>query len=314
MAYKYSGHETFPCRYAWLPKAAAEIAINPFLFSDEDEAMVDLGVGKNMVRSIRFWAEAAQVIKPRKAGGYEITKFAKDVLSCKEKKHEGYDPYLESIETLWLIHWNIATNIDFRIFAWDFFINRWQQSELSTSNSIHALKRETTNLNHQLSDINLSQQYDIFIHSYFPTRSKKGEVKEDNLDCPLTELEFLKQVGITHSSGNSAKSETVYSFNREPKNEISPALFSYCLNDYWESWHKTESMLNFNSIVNGHNSPGQVFKLPEEDMRARCESLNSDTAGFFEFKESSLQSIISRKNPSKEYGLSNVYKVEVTNE
>lgn len=311
MAFKFSGHETFPCRYAWLPKAATEIQKNPSLFSDEDAAMVALGVGKNMVRSIRFWAEAAKVIQQKKNGEFEITPFAKDIFHGKDKNHEGYDPYLESIETLWLIHWNIATNPNFRIFAWDFFINKWQQPELSASNSIHALKREAMNLNHQISDINLSQQYEIFIHSYFPTRSKKGEVREDNLDCPLTELEFLKQVGITHSSGNSARSETVYSFSREPKNEISPALFSYCLNDYWESWHKNESTLNFDSIVNGHNSPGQVFKLPEVDVRARCEAIHSDTDGFFEFKESSLQSVISRDNTTKEYKLSSVYKVKV---
>ncbi len=31
----------------------------PDLFADEQQAMVDLGVGKNMVRAIRFWAQAS---------------------------------------------------------------------------------------------------------------------------------------------------------------------------------------------------------------------------------------------------------------
>jgi hypothetical protein len=52
--YKFSGHETFPCRYAWLPKAVDTVNNNPAIFSDEDEAMIKLGVGKNMVRAIRF--------------------------------------------------------------------------------------------------------------------------------------------------------------------------------------------------------------------------------------------------------------------
>jgi len=42
--YKYSGHETFPCRYAWLPKAVEAVAENPSIFKDEDNAMVTLGV------------------------------------------------------------------------------------------------------------------------------------------------------------------------------------------------------------------------------------------------------------------------------
>ena len=68
--YRISGHESFPCRYTWLPKAVRGLEDNPRLFSDEDQAMVDLGLGKNMVRSARFWAQAAGMIAPvsRSAG------------------------------------------------------------------------------------------------------------------------------------------------------------------------------------------------------------------------------------------------------
>ena len=55
-AYRISGHESFPCRYTWLPKAVQGLAHDVKLFGDEDQAMVTLGVGKNMVRSIRFSA------------------------------------------------------------------------------------------------------------------------------------------------------------------------------------------------------------------------------------------------------------------
>ena len=65
MNYRYSGHETFPCRYTWLPKAVRGLTTNGQLFSDEDAAMVALGVGKNMVRSIRFWADAAEIASNR---------------------------------------------------------------------------------------------------------------------------------------------------------------------------------------------------------------------------------------------------------
>jgi hypothetical protein len=61
--YRISGHETFPCRYTWLPKAVRGLSKNPQLFSNEDQAMVDLGVGKNMVRAIRYWARAAGLVE-----------------------------------------------------------------------------------------------------------------------------------------------------------------------------------------------------------------------------------------------------------
>jgi hypothetical protein len=77
MPMKFSGHETFACRYAWLPKALQAIQSDPRVFADDDEAIVELGVGKNMVRSIRFWVEASGMAKPAQQG-LEPTKLRVD--------------------------------------------------------------------------------------------------------------------------------------------------------------------------------------------------------------------------------------------
>ena len=100
MPYRISGHESFPCRYAWLPKAVKWVEANPNLFTDEQQGMVDLGVGKNMVRAIRFWAQAAGVIETAGKGvGHRVAAFGHAILGS-----EGADPFLEDIRTLWLIH------------------------------------------------------------------------------------------------------------------------------------------------------------------------------------------------------------------
>ena len=67
--------------------------------------MVRLGLGKNMVRSVRFWSQAAGVTTPaRKGAGHTLSHFGTAVLG-----NRGYDPFLEDIRTLWLIHWNLST-------------------------------------------------------------------------------------------------------------------------------------------------------------------------------------------------------------
>jgi hypothetical protein len=61
---KFSGHESFQCRNLWLKKGY------DFLTQPEDKrknfnddlAVIDLGVGKNMVSSIRFWMKAFGII------------------------------------------------------------------------------------------------------------------------------------------------------------------------------------------------------------------------------------------------------------
>ncbi len=51
---KFAGHETFTLRYGWLKKAVDATQERQDLFL-QDDALVTLGVGKIMVRSIRHW-------------------------------------------------------------------------------------------------------------------------------------------------------------------------------------------------------------------------------------------------------------------
>src|SRR5258708_36509680 len=75
--YRISGHESFTCRYTWLPKVVRHLKDDERLFGNEEKAMVQLGVGKNMVRSIHFWAQSADiVISKGKEAGYRLTPFA----------------------------------------------------------------------------------------------------------------------------------------------------------------------------------------------------------------------------------------------
>ena len=66
MKQKFTGHDTFPLRYGWLYKAVNHLNNNnKLLASSEDDSrktIVELGVGKNMVNAIRYWAECASVI------------------------------------------------------------------------------------------------------------------------------------------------------------------------------------------------------------------------------------------------------------
>ena len=57
--YTFSGHESFPCKSLWLKKGYDfVVAGNDF---NSPEAVIGLGVGKNMVASIRFWLKAFRV-------------------------------------------------------------------------------------------------------------------------------------------------------------------------------------------------------------------------------------------------------------
>lgn len=54
--YTFSGHESFPCKSLWLKKGY-DFVVGGNDFNSPD-AVITLGVGKNMVASIRFWLRA----------------------------------------------------------------------------------------------------------------------------------------------------------------------------------------------------------------------------------------------------------------
>jgi hypothetical protein len=263
--------------------------------------MVRLGVGKNMVRAIRFWADAAGVSSHGKDGASVVSRFGSDLLS-----ESGYDPFLEDARTLWLIHWKISTSVE-PLFAWDHLLNSWHRPDFTGSEAVSCLAEEADRIGRKLSRVTLENHFTTFLHTYLPTRTKKGEVLEDNLDCPLVELDLILKVG-ERSAADSNRRETIYAFRTEEKPEISAELFVYCLDDFWKAQHPSESTLTFRDVCVGKGSPGQVFKLPEHAIRQRLEYLENDARGCFSFQESAaLQRVVRRGEVSSSKLLRNVY-------
>ncbi len=121
----FGRHETFILRYSWLTKGFQAIQTNPLVFVD-DNATVELGVGKNMVLSIKYWLQATKLIKPKEGGGYESTNLGEKLFG-----KNGYDEYLEDEGTIWLIHWLLASNPDLAT-GWFWFFNNFHKQEFSS--------------------------------------------------------------------------------------------------------------------------------------------------------------------------------------
>lgn len=281
--FRFTGHETFTFRYPWLPRAVTVIRDQPDLFKDIDKAIVHLGVGKQMASAIRFWVEAAKFVQKTENGEFEVSPLGEKLFG-----DNGHDPYLEDIQTLWLIHWNFSIHPENPIFAWDFLMNNWQEPEIYSSSVIQTFKKESDLQGRNLSLATLKQHFNIFLHTYVPTRGKKAAVLEENLDCPLIELDLIRQIG-ERVTDNNGKREPIYVFNREDKTQLSQPLFLYCLNDYWETYYRNEKSLQFQEIASGHGSPGQVFKLSEVEIRTRLEDLDVSMGDTMSFRESANQ-------------------------
>ena len=94
----FSGHESFSCKSLWLKKGY-DFLVHDYNFNAPD-AVVQLGVGKNMVSSIRFWMRAFMLTSKD-----ELTSIAHYLFN----DQDGADPYIEDLGTLWLLHFLLVT-------------------------------------------------------------------------------------------------------------------------------------------------------------------------------------------------------------
>ena len=281
--FRFGGHQSFALRTAWLPKAAQAILEGEDVFSDPLRGVVRLGLGKNMVESLRVWVEAYG-IATRNEGQWVLTRLGKALLGA-----GGYDRFLEDEQTLWLLHWNIATLRENPFFAWELLINRWSERYFTTSEVMTAFAREAERAVRPLSSVSARQHFDVWLHTYLRGRNGRGE---EGIDSPLSSLGLVTRAGDRETA--QGRREPLFAFDLDPKPTISDALFSYCLHDWWNNVFEFEETVSLPAIAFGHQAPGRVFRMPEGEVLARVMRLAGGRAPRIDLIESFNQYMVRR--------------------
>lgn len=95
MTMKFRAHETFFIRKGWISKGMKAIHNDPNAFiSKERNPMDTLGIGSNMVKSMRFWMQAVGITEEPSRGRRSQT-----FTPLGEKIYQ-HDRYIEEIGTL----------------------------------------------------------------------------------------------------------------------------------------------------------------------------------------------------------------------
>lgn len=268
----FSGHETFPLRQMWLKKAFDAILTNPKGAFSNDDAIVTLGVGKNMVSSIKHWAISCGIIESK--SGSQIP----TMLGEKLFGNNGLDPYCEHYGTSWLAHWHLAglTSIGTRATTWYLAFNHINYQSFSSNQLVDSIQEYLENKSPKIKvSLNtLIRDVEVFLRTY---ATKPTSLVEDAAEPMLAELGLI-QVG----------QNGLYEFRRGPKATLPDNIFLYALIDFWNEHSPGQRTLSFESITYDPGSPGRVFKLDEDSVAERLINLEmltngkyiwSDTAG-----------------------------------
>ena len=270
----FSGHETFPCRYTWLKKGIDAVRGKPTIFAD-DSATITLGVGKNMVRSIHHWCQVTGLIEFGEKDLNNRRRFVPTELGDRTFADDGFDPYLEDAATLWLIHWQLATNAN-RATTWFWAFSVFSQNEFGrdtfTSELINWTERNTRN---RISENSIKRDVDCFLRTYVPSRLTKTTMMEDTFDCPLVELDLI----------SNSPDGKIYRFHRGPKPSLPTEIFAVALSEFWDTYFSENNTLTFANIAYSEKSPGRTFQLDEDTLVEYLEGLENLTDGAFRYDE-----------------------------
>lgn len=258
---RFSGHETFACRFAWLPKAVRLITRDPAALADDERAILELGLGKNMVRALRFWLEAFNVAS-MSGGLWSLLPFGTAVFG-----EDGLDPYIERIETQWLLHWQVSTAVESPLFAWRHILYRRMRPDFTRSELLAEMRTEGERLGYEHSDVTLLQHADVFLHSYVGSLSAASP--EDTLDGPLVDLGLVRRLG--RRRGGADRIEPVFALARIPLTEIGDAVIDYAIASFWQARRVGETMVTFRDLAHGEGSPGATLRLEADELREHLE-------------------------------------------
>lgn len=182
---KFRAHETFYIRKNWLSKGLKYVEGRPNVFTSKTENPMDvLGIGSNMVKSLRYWLVATGLTEESNSNnrrGQYFTAFAELV--------RKYDPYTEELGTLWMLHYNLIKRADIAT-SWFYFFNYFNLSEFTKEDFVNALSNYARLSGVEVPIRSAEDDFNCIVNTYLPrykSSSGKGE-PENNMECPLSEL------------------------------------------------------------------------------------------------------------------------------
>ncbi|MFZ0389102.1 MAG: DUF4007 family protein [Calditrichia bacterium] len=246
--YIFSGHETFHCRHFWLKKGYDFLkADNSF---NEDDAVVKLGVGKNMVTSIRFWLKAFDLVDEEEKPNF----FADYLLN-----DNGKDPFLEDPASLWLLHYRLINKGYSSIYPLMFNDFLKIRNEFTKEHFLNFIKRTFAEKALQQNAVNentVLKDFNVFLKNYLMPENLK-KINEENYMGLFIDLNLVQKLKDTHSGKN-----TWYKIENRDNKKIPAEVILFAMLDQLNG----STTVQINKLLNEKNHIGLIFVLSSNSL------------------------------------------------
>jgi hypothetical protein len=219
--YKFSGHETFQCRHFWLKKGY------DFLSSKKDfktnDALVELGVGKNMVSSMSYWLKAFQIADAQN----EVTELGQKLFDS-----GGLDPFLEDIGTQFILHYKIQENASFASIyklTFETFRKTRIANEFTESQLQDFVVKFLAKQGESVSPKSINNDIKVLLRMYLNNSKRGSKSIEDDYASLLIGLDLIQSVDGVFVDG-----EMLYKLNYCEQRQLDKLVFLFFILDKFE--------------------------------------------------------------------------------
>ncbi|MFN8397666.1 MAG: DUF4007 family protein [Bacteroidia bacterium] len=262
---RFSGHESFTCRLSWLRKGL-DFVTEGGDFNDP-LAVVNLGVGKNMVASIRYWLRAF--------GLTDETDSLTDFGQYLAELDGGKDPYFEKEGTIWLLLYKLISTgyaSIYGYFANEFAPGRFRFTE---GDLFTALRRKIDFEGQFVVDASIERDISVMLRTLIrPSSQGAGKSKidiEEVFSGVLIDLELLRTTLVETREKDKTEKHTLI-----PR-EVRPSLpWQVVLYVILDQLPMGATSVSFRDMLNSPNSPGLVFLLSREGLFEKIEEITKN--------------------------------------
>jgi hypothetical protein len=242
----FARHETFYIRDGWLRKGLRLVDQRGYSFFRDEEAPEVLGVGKNMVSSIRFWLKATGLLELGEGREYRLSRLARLILE--------HDPFFEDEGTWWVIHYHLVTDPN-EATTWFWFFNIFNRREFDEDSFLYWLTNYTIVEGTPVAESSLKKDFQCFVNTYlYEKRLAKDSSPEDNLNCPLRDLRVLRRIG-----------PKTYRLNYVDRRSLHPLIVYYAM-AYRSERIGDSGRTTVSRLLNEQANVGKAFALTYEDV------------------------------------------------
>lgn len=274
----FSGHESFHCRNVWLKKGY-DFLDKEHKFN-EPTAVVDLGVGKNMVSSINYWMKSFGLVKKNNS----LSDLA-DFLFGKN----GADPYLEDNATLWLLHFHLVTDDFASIYSLLFNEFRKKRIEFNKKHFLYFIRRKCEEANSNLNQKTVQRDISVILRNY--VKPKKGNKNlEDIFSGIFIDLNLIEPL----KKFNEEEMDW-YKIENKDRTDIPAELILYCILSNIGDNHS----ITFDDMLFRNNSVGNVFALSSKGLLEKINMLTKKYSSITFTDDAGIRLLQFKSKPDK---------------